>query len=194
MLLRLGDRAYDLTVRPLVLATTPAPGADLVEVEAAAVPAAARAHAVPVVATVTGADDVGAAHEGGAVAVADLSGLTDAATVEATAAAGMALVGILDRDLDAAALVERARVAEASGMPPGRILLAPVLPARPDMLATVRRLATLGYPLVYSTGTDPTPAALATAVTGGCRIVRTSAVRSARRVCDVLAAVLEAGP
>lgn len=194
MLLRLGGRAYDLTARALVLATVPSPDADLVEVEAAAVHAAVRAHRVPVAATVTGPEDVDVARQGGAAAVVDVSGLSDEATVEATATAGLALVAVFDREMDATELVQRARSAEASGMPPGCILLAPALPAGPDMLATTRRLATLGHPLVYSAGIDPSPAALATAVTGGCRIVRTAGVKSARRVCDVLAAILEARP
>lgn len=191
MLIRLGDRAYDLASRALVLATVPADGADLVEVEIAGVEEAVRNHRVPVVATVTGPADVRAACDAGAVAVVDPCGLADAATVTAAAAAGVAIVGLLDHEADAADLVQRARAAEALGMPTGCILLGPALPAGPGMLATARRLATLGYPLVYSTGDSPT-AAIATAVTGGCRVVRTGDVRAARRVCDVLAAILGA--
>lgn len=134
------------------------------------------------------------AREGGAVAVVDPAGLAHEATVEGAAAAGLAVVAAFDRELEPASLVERARAAEALGLPPGCVLLAPVLPSGPGLLATVRRLAALGYPLVYSPGNDPGPAALATAVTGGCRIVRTADVRAARRVCDVLAAILEARP
>lgn len=198
MVLRLGDRDYDLAGRFLVLATDPAAaadGADIVEVGAGDVAEALRAYgtALPVAALVRRADDVAAAHEAGAVAIVDPAGLADVATMRAAAGTGVAVIALFDVELDATALVERARAAEASGLPPRSILLSPALPAAEGMLAAVRRLAVLGYPLVYSTVDHPTPAAVATAVTGGCRVVRTAAVRPARRTCDVLAAVLGDG-
>ena len=196
MVLSLGARVYDLASRALVLATDPTAavdGADLVEVEAGDVAGAVQARGVPVAAAVDGPDDVAAACRAGAVVIVDRAGLSDLATVRAVAEAGVVVIALVDDHLDVPDLVERARAAEAAGVPPTCIILAPTLPADEGMLAAVRRLAVLGYPLVYSAGDDPSPAAIATAVTGGCRIVRTGAVRQARRVCDVLGAVLEVG-
>ena len=65
-----------------------------------------------------------------------------------------------------------ARDAEAAGLPPDRIAVESLL--------------------VDVTGADVPVAATAAGVIRGARIVRTTDVRGARRVCDVLAAVMEA--
>src|SRR5438105_1514554 len=112
------------------------------------------------------------------------------------------------------ALVERARAAEASGIPPERIVIDAGLDLGktwPQSLHLVRRsaeLAGLGYPLLLSASNktflgrlldlevgERGTASLAAAALGvarGCRIVRAHDVRGTRRVCLVLAAVLEA--
>lgn len=110
-------------------------------------------------------------------------------------------------------LVDRARRAEAVGIPPDRIVLDAGLDLGKTweqsvtLLHASDRLAALGYPLLLSASNktflgrlldldvgdrgDASLAATAIGVTRGCRIVRAHDVRGARRVCDVLAAVLE---
>ena len=111
-------------------------------------------------------------------------------------------------------LVERARSAGEAGVVRERI----VLDAGLDLGKTAEqsltllhasdRLASLGYPLLLSASNktflgkilgldlhqrrEASLAAAALGVTRGCRIVRAHDVRGTRRVCDVLAAVLEA--
>lgn len=87
------------------------------------------------------------------------------------------------------AVVRRARAAEAAGVGAERIVVDPGLAASPDLLGHSRRFAELGYPVLLSADGI---AAMALAVTGGCRLVRTEHVKPARRVCDVLGAILEA--
>lgn len=192
MVLVLGTRTFHLATRTLVVATGPGHGADVVEVPAAAVGEAIQTSAGPVAATVTGGEEARLACRAGAAVIVDLAGLADETTVRAAAEGGAVIVGVFDEAVDAAAMIARARAAEVAGVPPACILLSPALPAQAGMLARTRRLASLGYPLVYSAGASSTPAAVATAVVGGCRIVRTADARTARRVGDALAAVLEA--
>jgi dihydropteroate synthase len=111
-------------------------------------------------------------------------------------------------------LVDRARRAEAAGLTPDRI----VLDAGLDLgktweqsLVLLRRsdqLAALGYPLLLSASNktflgrlldldvrdrrEASLAATALGVTRGCRIIRAHDVKGTRRVCDTIAAVLEA--
>jgi dihydropteroate synthase len=111
-------------------------------------------------------------------------------------------------------LVDRARRAQDAGVDRQRI----VLDAGLDLGKTAEqsltllhasdRLASLGYPLLLSASNktflgrilgleidqrrEASLAATALGVTRGCRIVRAHDVRGTRRVCDVLAAVLEA--
>ncbi|HEV2766202.1 MAG TPA: dihydropteroate synthase, partial [Acidimicrobiales bacterium] len=107
-------------------------------------------------------------------------------------------------------LGEQGGRAEKAGLPRERI----VLDAGVDGLAATEQslellraspfLAELGYPLASALGSGSagpadersddaratTAAAAALAVVGGCRVLRTSDVRTARRVADVLAAIL----
>ena len=111
-------------------------------------------------------------------------------------------------------LRDRAARAEAAGIPSDRIVLDAGLDLGKtwqqslELLRASPALATLGYPLLLSASNktflgraldleidergDASLAAAAIGVAGGCRIVRAHDVRGTRRVCDVLAAVLEA--
>jgi dihydropteroate synthase len=111
-------------------------------------------------------------------------------------------------------LLERARRAEQAGIPTERIALDAGLDLGKtwqqslELLRASDRLAALGYPLLLSASNKPflgrlldleiddrneaSLAAAALGVTRGCRIVRAHDVRGTKRVCDVLAAVLEA--
>jgi dihydropteroate synthase len=119
------------------------------------------------------------------------------------------LVGTVSRFL-----VERARAAEAAGLRPDQIVLDAGLdlgktPAQSlVLLQESGRFAALGYPLLLSASNkrffgevlgleigDRREASLAAAALGvarGCRIVRAHDVRGTKRVCAVLAAILEA--
>jgi dihydropteroate synthase len=111
-------------------------------------------------------------------------------------------------------LADRAHQAEAAGISPERIVIDAGLDLGKtweqslELLRRSSRLASLGYPLLLSASNktflgrlldleidqrnDASLAATAVGVAGGCRIIRTHDVRGTRRVCDVLAAVLEA--
>ena len=111
-------------------------------------------------------------------------------------------------------LLDRARRAEAAGIPPERIVLDAGLDLGKtweqslELLRASDRMAALGYPLLLSASNktflgrfheleidernDASLGASALGVTLGCRIVRAHDVRGTRRVCDVLAAILEA--
>jgi len=111
-------------------------------------------------------------------------------------------------------LVDRARRAEAAGITADRIVLDAGLDLGKTagqsltLLGESRRLAELGYPLLLSASNKTflgrildleiaerrhaSLAATALGVAGGCRIVRAHDVGGTRRVCDALAAILEA--
>jgi dihydropteroate synthase len=111
-------------------------------------------------------------------------------------------------------LVERARRAEEVGIPAERIVLDAGLDLGKTweqsvvLLHASDRLAALGYPLLLSASNktflgrlldlevgdrrEASLAATAVGVSRGCRMVRAHDVRGTRRVCDVVAAVLEA--
>jgi dihydropteroate synthase len=111
-------------------------------------------------------------------------------------------------------LVDRARRATAAGIPDCRIILDAGLdlgktaPQSVQLLRASDRLSSLGWPLllsasnktflgaVFGLGTgerlEATIAAHSLGVSRGCRIVRAHEVRAARRVCDAIAAILEA--
>jgi dihydropteroate synthase len=112
-------------------------------------------------------------------------------------------------------LTERAAQARGAGIPDNRIILDAGLDLGKTaaqsaaLLRASDRLAALGWPLLLSASNKPflgvlfslevgdrlgaTAAAHAIGVGLGCRIVRAHDVRAARRVCDTLAAVMEAG-
>jgi dihydropteroate synthase len=112
-------------------------------------------------------------------------------------------------------LVDRARLAGAAGIPDCRIVLDAGLdlgktaPQSVQLLRASDRLSSLGWPLLLSASNktflgavfgldtgerlEATIAAHSLGVSLGCRIVRAHDVRSARRVCDAIAAILEAG-
>jgi dihydropteroate synthase len=111
-------------------------------------------------------------------------------------------------------LVDRARRAEAAGFGADRIVLDAGLDLGKTwqqsvvLLRASECLAALGYPLLLSASNktflgrllsleidqrrEASIAAAALGVIKGCRIVRAHDVRGTRRVCDVIAAVLEA--
>src|SRR4051794_35689556 len=111
-------------------------------------------------------------------------------------------------------LLDRARRAEEAGIPSARVVLDAGLDLGKtweqslELLRASDRLADLGYPLLLSASNktflgrfleleidergEASLAAAALGVTLGCRVVRAHDVRGTRRVCDVLAAVLEA--
>src|SRR3954467_15660467 len=111
-------------------------------------------------------------------------------------------------------LVERAHRAEAAGIPAERIVLDAGLDLGKTwqqstvLLRESPRLAALGYPLLLSASNktflgrlldleitdrrDASLSATALGVARGCRIVRAHDVKGTRRVCDTIAAVLEA--
>ena len=111
-------------------------------------------------------------------------------------------------------LVDRATSARAAGLPDARIVLDAGLDLGKTadqsltLLRASDRLAALGWPLLLSASnktflgvsfglevgdrSEPTLAAHALGVSLGCRIVRAHDVKAARRVCDSLAAVMEA--
>ncbi len=111
-------------------------------------------------------------------------------------------------------LLERASWARAAGLPDDRIVLDAGLDLGKtadqslELLRASDRLAALGFPLLLSASnktflgvmfglevgdrTEATLAAHSLGVSLGCRILRAHDVRSARRVADTVAAVLEA--
>ncbi len=167
----------------------------------------------------------------GAVIGNDISGFADPDYLDEAARAGASVVAthirLQPRVADpepaypegviptvAAYLVERARRAEAAGIPPERVMIDAGLDLGKtweqslDLLRASDRLAALGYPLLLSASNktflgrlldldvadrrEPTLAATALGVLRGCRVIRVHDVRGTRRVCDVIAAVLEA--
>ena len=112
-------------------------------------------------------------------------------------------------------LADRASQARKAGIPDRRIILDAGLDLgktaaqSATLLRASDRLAALGWPLLLSASHKPflgvlfglelaeragaTAAAHAIGVSLGCRILRAHDVRAARRVCDTLAAVMEAG-
>jgi dihydropteroate synthase len=172
-----------------------------------------------------------AAFAAGAVVGNDISGFADPDYLPVAAAAGATVVAthirLRPRVPDPtpaypggvvpavrAFLLERARRAEAAGIPPERIVLDAGLDLGKTwqqsvlLLRASGELASLGYPLLLSASNktflgrlldleiderrDASLAAAALGVTFGCRIVRAHDVRGTRRVCDVLGAILEA--
>jgi dihydropteroate synthase len=172
-----------------------------------------------------------AAYTAGAVVGNDISGFADPDYLPAAAEAGASVVATHIRlgpripdpepeydDVVAAVddfLLERARRAEAAGIPRERIMLDAGLDLGKTeaqsltLLRSSASLVALGYPVFLSAsnkrflgalvGTDVTDRREATAAAHalgiglGCRVLRAHDVRGARRVADVMAAVLEHG-
>jgi dihydropteroate synthase len=172
------------------------------------------------------------AYAAGAVIGNDISGFGDPDYLDVSAAANATVVATHirlkprvrdpepeypDGDVVTAVcdfLLERARRAEAAGIPSDRVVLDAGLDLGKtwqqslELLRASDRIAALGYPLLLSASNktflgrfleleidernEASLAAAAVGVTLGCRIVRAHDVRGTRRVCDVLAAVLEA--
>jgi dihydropteroate synthase len=166
----------------------------------------------------------------GAVVGNDISGFADPEYLDVCAAAGASVVATHIRlrprvpdpnpvydDLFQAVddfLLDRARQAEAAGIPRERIMIDAGLDLGKteaqslELLRASERLVALGYPVFLSAsnkrflgnllGTEVTDrregnlAAHALGVTLGCRILRAHDVRGARRVADVIASILEA--
>jgi hypothetical protein len=179
MRLSLGDRDYDLTTRALVMGTVERAssvvdavrnGADIVEVgdvDGTFAPDAI----VPVCVAVTEGWGPERALASGPALVWFDGAPSSAADYAACAKAGASVV----------VAAGETGSAERAGIPPDRIVVA-------DGDFGGR------YPaLVDVTGSHSPTAATAVAVVRGARIVRTADVRGARRICDVLAAVMEAG-
>lgn len=111
-------------------------------------------------------------------------------------------------------LADRARRAEAAGIPKARIMIDAGLdlgktePQSVELLRASDRLAALGYPVFLSASNKRflwkllevdvqhagrgTMAAHAYGIALGCRVLRAHDVRAGRRVADVMAAILEA--
>ena len=170
------------------------------------------------------------AYAAGAVVGNDISGFADADYLAVSAAANATVVATHIRlaprvrdpeptyvDLVSDVcdfLTERARRAEAAGLPASHIVLDAGLDLGKtadqslQLLRASDRLASLGYPLLLSASNktflgrlldldidernDASLAAAALGVSLGCRVVRAHDVRGTRRVCDVVAAILEA--
>ena len=112
-------------------------------------------------------------------------------------------------------LLDRAHQAEAAGIPPDRVVIDAGLDLGKTwqqsliLLRESARLAALGYPLLLSASNktflgklldleigdrrEASLSATALGVARGCRIIRAHDVAGTRRVCDTIAAVLEAG-
>ena len=171
-----------------------------------------------------------AAYAAGAEIGNDISGFADPDYLHVSAKAGATVVATHIRlqprvpdpeprygDVVAAVcefLADRARRAEAAGVPAERIVvdagldLGKTWQQSLELLRRSNALAALGYPLLLSASNktflgklldlgiterrDASLAAAALGVARGCRIVRAHDVRGTRRVCDTIAAVLEA--
>ncbi|HEY2429576.1 MAG TPA: dihydropteroate synthase [Acidimicrobiales bacterium] len=210
------------------------PGPDVGEAEELerVVPAVEALHArfdVPISADTWRAGVARESYKAGAVVGNDISGFADPDYLAAAAEAGATVVathirlqprvrdpepvypGGVVEDIRAF-LVDRARRAEAAGIPAARIVLDAGLDLGKTtaqsvlLLRSSQRFAELGYPLLLSASNktflgqllgleidqrrDASLAAAALGVAGGCRILRVHDVAGTRRVRDVLDAVL----
>jgi len=173
------------------------------------------------------------AYGAGAVVGNDISGFGDPDYLRVAAEAGATVVAthirlkprVADPEPDYSAeggvvpavrdfLVERARRAEAAGIPRERVIVDAGLDLGKtgeqslELLRASDRLAALGYPLLLSASNktflgklldlevdqrrEASVSATALGVLKGCRIIRAHDVKGIRRVCDTVQAVLEA--
>ena len=201
MLLCLGSRAFDLGSRALVIGVVEASefaqagrlvadGADALVVDGGdgvvravvvqAVRALTAAVEVPVGVRVASAGVAAAAFDAGAAFAEDRTGSAGPDWLAAAAGAGATVVLAVRGD----AVAARPAEAEASGIPAERIALDPGFPL-PGVIGG-------RYPLVLDLVARPTLAAACAGLALGYRVARTTDVRTARRVADAVAAVLEA--
>jgi len=195
-----------------------------------AVAAVRKRFDVPVSVDTWRAEVARAAYAAGAEIGNDISGFADPDYLRVSAIAGATVVATHIRlqprvpdpephygDVVAAVyefLADRARRAEAAGIPAERIVvdagldLGKTWEQSLELLRRSDAVAALGYPLLLSASNKPflgklldlqiterrdaSLAATALGVARGCRIVRAHDVRGTRRVCDTIAAVLEA--
>lgn len=179
----LAGAAIDLRSRVLVVGVVPAPRFGR-ENEVAATARAVAASGADLVDVSLGPRLVGPARHASPVPVVASVASLDAAAVAGRAGASLAL---LPPDVVAAASGDDLR---AVGVP-----LAVVVADLAGVARAVDLAARVGAPVAFDSTRLPTPEALAAealAVTDGCRLVRTADVRRARRVAEVLGAVLEA--
>ena len=160
-----------------------------------------------------------AAYAAGAVVGNDRGGFADPDYLPAAAAAGASVIAtagglapvaggrghhddVAGRTIGA--LAELAATARACGIPAERVLLDAGLDVGPPagerlalLLGASRSLAALGHAVVVSVPDQGAVAVEvathAVALIGGCRVLRAGDVRAARRVADVVAAILAAG-
>ena len=211
----------------------PGPEVDEQEELERVVPAIEALHArfdVPICVDTWRASVARASFAAGAVVGNDISGFADPEYLTACRDAGAAVVATHIRlaprvpDPDphyddvvttvCEFLLDRARRAEAVGIPRERIMLDAGLDlgkSEPDSLVLLRgsdRLVALGYPVYLSASnkrflghllgtevtdrSDATNAAHALGIVLGCRILRAHDVKAARRVARVIGAILEA--
>jgi dihydropteroate synthase len=211
----------------------PGPEVDEEEELERVVPAIEALHArfdVPLCVDTWRASVARAAFAAGAVVGNDISGFADPGYLAVCAAANASVVATHirlqprvpdpDPQYDDVVgtvcdfLVDRARQAEAAGIPRERIMLDAGLDLgkrEPDSLELLRasdRLAALGYPVYLSASnkrflghllgtdvtdrSDATNAAHALGIALGCRVLRAHDVRGARRVAHVMSEILRA--
>ena len=123
----------------------------------------------------------------------------DHAALDAAARTGASVVLSAPAPAEGGELCERlrscARAAEAAGLTPDRIVVSPGAHHSAHVLRGAPQMAALGYPLLIDL--EPWPddeflGAASLAIIGGARLLRTRHVKSARRIADTIAAVLEA--
>ena len=186
---------------------------------------------VPISADTWRASVAAAAYDAGAVVGNDISGFGDPDYLPVAAAAGATVVAthirLQPRVRDPEPvypggvvhdvrlfLADRARRAEAAGIPPERIVidagldLGKTTPQSVVLLRESRRLAELGYPLLLSASNktfmgellglaiderrDASLITCALGIAGGCRVLRVHDVAGSRRIRDVMDAILQA--
>jgi hypothetical protein len=179
----LAGTPVDLRSRVLVVGVVPAPRFGR-EAEVAATAVAVAASGADLVDVSLGPRLVGPAGRASPVAVVATVASLDAAAAAGRAGAALALVR---SDVVAAARAEDLR---AVGLP-----LAVVVADPAGVAGAVALAGRIGAPAAFDSTRLPVADALAAealAVTDGCRLLRTADVRRARRIAEVLGAVLRA--
>lgn len=217
LLVRAGADVVEVAAAP-VTASAPLSGPEELDRLVPVVDALSGCVDVPLACATARASVARAAYAAGASMGNDGSGFSDPDYLAAAVDAGASVVaghpGARDPDAVAAMrtfLAQQARRARQAGLPPERIVLDAGLDrcAAPQqslqLLRASAALADLGHPLLTSSprsvaggspggapdaGQGAAAGVWAVAVLGGSRLLRTGDVRTARRVADVLAAIL----